>query len=49
MQTLIELLKLWRIKLEKISAVSIIIVVGMSFSCEVVETFKTFFNILLCF
>ena len=42
MKTSIMLLKLWYIKLRKISAFCLIIFVGMLFSCEDLETFISF-------
>ena len=41
LQTSVILLKLWYAKLEKISAFSLNIFVGMSISCEVLETSKS--------
>ena len=46
MQISIMLLKFWYIKMEEISAFSLIMFVGTSFSCEALQTYKSFISFM---
>ena len=48
MQISIMLLKFWYIKMEEISAFSLIMFVETSFSCEALETYKSFIFFMTC-